>query len=351
MRIGFNMLTKKVQNIVMKPVKKLKSRIHGFLIRRPHRSFRRTRRRDYVRSLKLPGYWAFTNTVRKVLWKQKWTFTLLVVTYGALTVALVGMASQDSYTQLSETLRDTGSQIFDGNLNSLGEAGLLLISGATGAMSASLTEAQQIYAAILLFFTWLTTVWLLRAVMSGHKPKLRDGLYNAGAPILSTFLVGLLLLVQLLPIALAFVGYSAAMATNLLDGGVESMLFWTVASLLAALSLYWITSTLIALVVVTLPGMYPMRAIKTAGDLVVGRRIRVLLRLLWMALMLVILWAVIMVPIILLDTWIKGIWPVISWLPVVPIALLVMSTLTVVWVSSYVYILYRRIVDDDAAPA
>jgi hypothetical protein len=58
-----------------------------------------------------------------------------------------------------------------------------------------------------------------------------------------------------------------------------------------------------------------------------------------------------MVPIILLDTWIKGMLPAIEWLPVVPVALLVMSTLTVVWVASYVYILYRKVVDDDAAPA
>jgi hypothetical protein len=203
----------------------------------------------------------------------------------------------------------------------------------------------------LLLFTWLTTVWLLRATFAGKKPKLRDGLYNAGAPILPTFLVGLLLLVQLLPVALAIVGYTSASATGLLNGGIEAMLFWSVALLLGTLSLYWITSTFFALIIVTLPGMYPFQAIKTAGDLVVGRRIRILLRLLWVALIVAVLWLVIMVPIILLDTWIKGMLPAIEWLPVVPVALLVMSTLTVVWVASYVYILYRKVVDDDAAPA
>lgn len=341
----------KFRALVMRPVNAIRRRVNTLLVRRPHRSFRRTRRRDYVRPLRLPGYWALTNNVRVILWRHKVLITLLVVAYGLLTVLLVGMASQDAYTQMSEILRTTGDDIFAGDLSNVGQAGLLLFSGITGTLSGAMTEAQQIYAGLLLLFTWLTTVWLLRAILAGKKPKLRDGVYNAGAPILPTFLVGLLLLVQLLPVALAIVGYTAASTTGLLNGGIEAMLFWSVAILLGTLSLYWVTSTFFALIIVTLPGMYPLQAIKTAGDLVIGRRIRILLRLLWVALIVAVLWLVIMVSIILLDTWVKGILPAIEWLPVVPVALLVMSTLTVVWVASYVYILYRKVVDDDAAPA
>ena len=341
----------KLRNAVMKPCRYIVRRVRTLLARRPHRSFHRSRRRDYVRSLKMPGYWSFTNYVRKLLWQQKKLFIWLVILYGVLTVCMVGMASQDIFTQLSDTLRSTGGQVFQGNWGEVGKAGLLLVTSVSGSLNSSLTEPQQIYAAIIILFTWLTTVWLLRAVLAGRKPKLRDGLYNAGAPILPTFFVGILLLVQLFPIAIAVIGFGAATSTGLLDGGVEAMLFWTVALLLVALSLYWITSTLIALVVVTLPGMYPMQAIKTAGDLVIGRRVRILLRFLWLSLMVLLLWVIIMVPIILLNTWLNSIWPAIAWLPVVPIALLVMGTLTVIWVASYVYLLYRRVVDDDAAPA
>jgi hypothetical protein len=97
--------------------------------------------------------------------------------------------------------------------------------------------------------------------------------------------------------------------------------------------------------------MYPLRAIRTAGDLVVGRRIRIMLRIVWLLLFTALVWALVMMPIILLDAWLKGAFPAISWLPVVPIMLLVMGTITVVWISSYVYLFYRRIVDDGAAPA
>ena len=46
----------------------LKTRRAHFLKRRPHRSFRLTRRRDYVRSLHIPGYWSLTTQQAIVFW-------------------------------------------------------------------------------------------------------------------------------------------------------------------------------------------------------------------------------------------------------------------------------------------
>jgi hypothetical protein len=97
--------------------------------------------------------------------------------------------------------------------------------------------------------------------------------------------------------------------------------------------------------------MYPFQAIKTAGDLVVGRRLRILFRFLWMLLSTVIAWAIIMIPIIMIDSWIKGMWSAISWVPTIPALLLVLSALTIIWISSYVYLLYRKVVADDVDPA
>lgn len=326
-------------------------RLQNFQARRPHRSFRRTYRRDYVRSLQLPGYWIFTNYVFQTLWKKRRLFGLLALTYAVITGVVVGISSQDTYSQLTNALQQTGGDVLQGGWGEIGKASLLLMAAVTGGANETPTEGQQIYGGLLMLLVWLTTVWLLRNIMAGHNVRLRDGLYSAGAPILSTFLVSIVLLVQLLPLGLAFVGYSAAISSGLLSGGVAAMVFWTVALLLSVLSLYWITSTIIALVIVTLPGMYPLKAIKTAGDLVIGRRIRILLRLLWMLLVVVVIWVIIMVPIIIFDTWLKGIWTAIAGVPVVPVILLAMSSATVIWMASYVYLLYRKVVDDDAQPA
>lgn len=327
---------------------KIKMKIDKYLARRPHRSFRRTRRRDYIKPLKLPGYWLFSLSVWNFLKSNKKIFLLLALTYAILTGVMVGIASQDTYISLTDLLKDTGGKIFEGDFGQLSQAALLLTTIIGGGISNTPTEAQQIYGVLIGLMTWLATVWIVRNILAGNKVKLRDGLYNSGAPILSSFLVMLVIIVQLLPFAIAAIGYSAAVATGLLNNGVEAMLFWIAAGLLTSLSLYWVTSTFMAMIVVSLPGMYPLQAIQTAGDLVVGRRLRILYRMLWMALWICIAWVVVMVPIIIFDTWLKTVVSAIDWLPVVPFALLAMSSLTVVWVASYIYLLYRKIIDNDA---
>ena len=208
---------------------KQRTRIHTYKENRTHRSFRITKRRDYVRVLELPGLIAFTHGVNKTLWQYRKTFLILGLIYSALTIALVGIGSQETYTTLTDTLSETGSEIFQGNVGQLGQAALLFVTIGTTGLTGTLSEGQQIYAGILALMAWLTTVWLLRNLLAGHKVRVRDGLYNAGAPIISTFLVALLLVVQLLPIGLAIIGYTAATTSGLLDGGIEAALFWAAA--------------------------------------------------------------------------------------------------------------------------
>jgi len=342
------MPTSSKQNIfkrLKKSVKNQKKRLDAFLNRRPHRSFRMTRRRDYIRPLVLPGNFAFTGEVSKLLWKYRKMFALLVLVYVSFFAILVGIQSQDNYSIISETLSDTSGDAFSGNVGALGQAGLLLVSVFSNGLGGELTEAQQIFSGLIFILTWLTTVWLIRNILAGHKVKLRDGLYNSGAPLISTMLVALLIAVQLLPIAIASLAYSAALGSGLLDGGVASMLFWLAAALLAVLSLYWITSSLFAMIIITLPGMYPYKAIKTAGDIMVGRRIKLLLRWIWMAAVVIVASLVVMIPIILIDMGIKNLWPAVEWMPIVPIALLLWSAISTVWMATYVYLLYRKVVD------
>lgn len=326
---------------------KIKARRVAYLSRRPHRSLRLSRRRDYIRPLNLPGYWLFTLSVIRVIKKNRKLFLLLTLVYALLTALLVGLASQDSYLTITDLLRETGDKLFEGDWGQVGEAGLLLTTVLSGGISETLTEGQQVYAVLIGLMTWLTTVWLLRNILASKVVKLRDGLYNSGASILSSFLVFLMIIIQLLPLAIALIGYSAASSTGLLNGGVEAMLFWLAAGLLTMLSIYWVTGTFLALVAVTLPGMYPFQAIQVAGDLVTGRRVKILFRVAWLILGILLTWIVVGVPVVLLDTWLKGLWPAIEWLPVVPVFMLVLSSLTIVWSASYVYLLYRGIIDND----
>lgn len=327
-----------------------RARIDGFMLRRPHRSFRRTRRRDYVRSLALPGYVSLTLRVGAELRAHWKTFTLLVVGYGLLMVVLGGVTSQDSYAQVSQLLKESSSTLAAGGWDKVGQAGLLLVATFAGGPS-DLSTDQQIYLAIILLFVWLSTVWLLREYKLGRKPKLRDALYNSGAPFLSTLTVLLILLCQLLPLGVVALIYSALSSVGIVESGFGAMLFWIFTAIVASLVAYWVTSTMIALVVVTLPGMYPLRAMKAAGDLVVGRRLRVTYRLLWALCVTLLAWLVVMIPLILLTTGLASMWSWIDNVPIMPIAAALMSALSVVWLSTYVYVVYRKVVDDGAAPA
>jgi len=325
--------------------KKFKAWQKDFLSRRPHRSFQLTRRRDYVRPLELPGYFAFTDHVNKTVWSHKKMFAGLAAIYLALFIVLVGVGSQATYNTLTDTLKDTGSSITGGDVSQIGQAGLLFVTIATVGITDSPTEAQQIYSILIGLLVWLTTVWLLRNKLAGHKVKLRDGLYNGGAPIIPLFLVALVLIVQLIPVLVAVIAYGAANSSGLLEGGVEAMLFWIGAILLSLLSLFWATSTIFGMVVVTLPGMYPLNALRSAGDLVLGRRIKILLRWVWMFVVLGVYWAIILIPTIFIGLWLSSVWPSFVNVPLVPIVLAVLTTTSVIWISSYVYLLYRKVVD------
>ena len=68
-------------------------------------------------------------------------------------------------------------------------------------------------------------------------------------------------LFQMVPGAVGIITYVAATSAGVVTGGVESMLFAVAAVLLVVLSLYWLTSTIFGLVIVTLPGTYPFRAL------------------------------------------------------------------------------------------
>lgn len=322
----------------------------NLLSRRPHRTLRRTRRRDYVRSLQMPGYISFTMYVQRVIWSHWRTFLLLVVVCAIGMIFIGGVTSQGTYTQINTLLKSSGSNLFGSGIGKIGQAGLIAASAILTGPN-SLSADQQIYLFIGLLFAWLCTVWLLREYLLNRKPNLRDGLYNSGAPIISTLVVLFVLVVQLLPVGVVALIYAGLASVGLLDGGFGNMIFWMLVVAVSCLVLYWITSTIIALVVVTLPGMYPMHAIRAAGDLVIGRRLRILLRLLWGSACIVMAWMVVMIPAILLDTATKAAWPALQSVPFMPYLGALMAAGSMVWYSAYVYLLYRKVVDDDAKPA
>jgi len=343
-------LSEKIRERVHSGWKRIRTRHKNFLARRPHRSFRLTRRRDYARSLAIPGYIAFTVHVNRTVRTHWKLFLSLALIYALIMIVLGAITNQDTYSTMNDLLGSAGKELFDGGLSQLAQAGLIALStfASTGS---DLSADQTIYLTLSLLFVWLATVWLLREILVGRKPKLRDGIYNSGAPILSTVAVLLIVAIQLMPIGIVMLLYAGLSAIGVVGGGFGAMLFWVFAAVVAALVLYWITSTIIALVVVTIPGMYPLRAVRLAGDLVMGRRLRILLRLLWGVVVTLIAWAIVLVLSVLLDNLLKMSFPDTAGFSIVPYVGAIVSSVAIVWFAAYVYLFYRKVVDDDAKPA
>jgi uncharacterized membrane protein YcjF (UPF0283 family) len=69
-----------------------------------------------------------------------------------------------------------------------------------------------------------------------------------------------------------------------------------------------------------------------------NRRWGIVLRVLMLAVQVLLLWAVVLIPVFMIDTWLR-----FDWLPLVPIVVQGLIGLTLVYTSVYVYRLYRSL--------
>ena len=312
-------------------------RLRALRARRAHKSFALTRKRDIPKRAKLPGYVAFTRIVLGTLWEFRRVFLALLVVFVVTTIALIGVTQQEEFRSLTGALDDSSNEA---SIDAVTRVGGLFGATLLGTLNTSLSTEQQFYLIIVYIVMWLVVVWLLRQLLAGNKVRMRDGLYNAGAPLVSSILIVLLMSVQVLPGALGALVFTLSIQ-SVITSGVVAMVFGITALLLVVLSLYWLTSSFIALIIVTLPGTYPMTAVRGASDLVLGRRMQLLFRLLWLTILIGIIWAIILVPAILLDYWIK-----VDWLPLVTIGVEVATGISLIFGAAYVFLLYRRMIDD-----
>ena len=321
--------------------KNLKKMFGGRFGKGPHKSFRRSYREDYKRDLEAPGIMYHIFASFKIIFKNWKLFLPLVLIAVILNIIFVGLMSEANYVQFQDILDETSEQVAGGDIGNVAKAGLLLISTiTTGGLSGESSEAAMIFGVIIFLVVWLTTIFLLRHRLAGHKIKLRDGLYNAMTPLVSTFIVFVVAIFQCIPIFLLIIVFSAAVQTEFLATPFYALVFFIFAALMILISGYLLSSSLMAFVAVSAPGLYPMKALGTASDLMMGRRIRFIIRLLALIIALSIIWVIVMLPLIIFDLWMKT----FEWtngIPFVPICLVVMTCFTMVYVTTYLYLYYR----------
>ena len=309
---------------------KIAAKRRSFLAARPHRSFRKTRKSrttPVVVSVKQNTIDSF-----KAIWHDKKLFGGLMLVYILATSLFVGGIAQADFVDFKEATL----QVLGGSLTSVGTLLSLVSSTMSGAFSGGLTELQQFLAMLIAALFWLSIIWALRMRSAEQTIKVRDALYNSGAPIMAYVVVGFIIVLQLTPGAIGVAVLTMAQGGGYLQNGIEFMMFAAAAFLLCCLSIYWLAASVTALVVVTLPQMYPWRALQIASELAIGRRVRLVRHVLALAVMLVLMWAVVLLAVLFVDGWLR-----FSWLPLLPATVQIMGAWTVLFAAAYVYKVYR----------
>lgn len=255
----------------------------------PHKSFHRTYREDYVRDLNVPGmgqhiyesFWWFVKEYR--------VFVPLLVLASVLEIMVVNLTY----------------------------------------------ETRAVFTVLIFLSIWLTVIFLMRQKMAKHEVSLRDALYNSMTPLLSSLVVFLIIVVQCVPIFVLLMAYSAAIQTEFLTMPFYALLFLGFAGLMLTISGYLLSSSLIALLAVSVPGLYPWKALTTASKLMMGRRIRFILRIIALLLVVGVIWAIVLLPLSALKL------PV----DVLTIIVAILGCFSMMFVTVYLYLYYRYLLD------
>lgn len=289
-----------------------------------------TKTQPTINHTKLPNVLQITKSTAYLLWTHKKLFIGITLIYGLLNLVLVqGFAATTDVASLKQQL----NQIFTGNFGSLATSFsvFVVLVGSAGNGSSPTAGAYQFFLGLIVS---LAIIWALRQIYADTKIRIRDAYYNGMTPLVPFLLVLLVIGLQLLPMLIGSTLYSVIINNGIAVYMIEKLLWLGVFLALSLASLYMISSSTIALYIVTLPGMTPMKALRSARHLVKRRRWVVMRKLLFLPLILFIVTAIIMLPIIIFAT------PLAQWV----FFLLTMFALTVI--HTYIYNLYRELIGE-----
>lgn len=260
-----------------------------------HRSFKRSYREDYIRELKIPSIAQHIFETFKTFF-ENWKILLPILLISTIfEIFMLGFLNESNFYDVGVGVVTT----------------------------------------INFLMVFLTTIFAVRQKMVKHKIGLRDTLYNATTPLIATLVILMIAAVECVPVMLVIIAYASAVETNFLATPFYALLFLVFAALMFLLAGYLLSSSLMALVAVTAPGLYPLEAMKAASDLMVGRRIRFVVRLIAIMIVLGLLWVII-------------VWPIglaMNGTPVMSVVVTVMGVFSSMIFSIYFYLFYRWMID------
>ena len=278
----------------------------------------------------LPSVYKITKQAVRTVWAHKKLFAELTVIYGLLNLLLVqGIGGSTDTVGLKQSL----DQVFSGQFGALGSSlsVFAVLVGSAGNATSQTAGAYQFFLALIVS---LAIVWSLRQTTAGITPLIRDAFYRGMYPLIPFLLVLIVIGLQLVPLLIGSTLYSLVINNAIAVVFIEKFLWALLFGLLALLTLYMLSSSLFALYIVTLPDMTPMKALRSARELVRYRRWTVLRKIMCLPIILLVAAAIVMLPIII---WLTS---SASW----TFFILTMSSLLAI--HTYMYTLYRELLNE-----
>lgn len=293
-----------------------------------YRSFRLHKKR-LKQPKKLPSIIWLLKSSTKIITSNKKLFLGLAAIYAIVSFVLVqGVGSAFQINEIKDSLND----LFGSSTSDRASVGLALFGYLIGSAGANAGEASGVYQMILVLIFSLATIWGVRQIQAGKKPNIRDTLYGGMYPLIPFVTVIFVICLQLIPLVLGNLIYSTVLQNGLAVSALEKVLWLLVFLSLTLLSIYMVTSSIFSLYIATLPNMRPIKALRSARELVLHRRFSVILRLIALPLIFVLLSAVLFIPLLLFVP------------QIVELLFLLAISFGLVYSHIYMYLLYRELI-------
>jgi hypothetical protein len=287
-------------------------------------SFRLHRR---IKGEKLPGSFRLLGRSFATFGRHWKLFLGITLIYGILNIVLV--QSFNAAGNLSDT-KSVMDELFAGSVGEL-ISGIALFVYLLSVSGNTVSPTAGAYQLILTIIASLVFIWTLRQVYAGQKVRIRDGFYKGVAPMIPFILVFLVIGLQLIPFAIGLLLYGTVTSGGIAATALEQVLWGILFFVAALISLYMVCSSIFSIYIVTLPDMTPMRALRSARQLVLNRRWAVLRKIVFLPIALILLSGLLIIPLILFLT------PVAAW-----VFFAVTMTLLPL-IHGYMYALYRSL--------
>lgn len=276
----------------------------------------------------LPGSYKLMKKALSLMWANKLPLIFFTLVYGVMFLLFVrGIFNP---ININDIRAEVEVSLGEGSGTSF-ETNRLVFGQLAGTIASGLSGEQSVYQVMLLVIGSLALIWLYRQQQAGNTVTVRMAFYRGMYPLIPFLLIVYLILLQLLPGVIGNFLYSTVVAGGIAVNGLEQFIWLTLYLSLLLLSFYLVSSSLIALMIVTLPEMTPMMALRRARELARFRRFSLFRKVIGLMIIVALIFIAIVFPSLYIAAWLAQ------------VLFLLLSILALPFVIAYLFILYREL--------